>query len=395
MSESNFEKILNEFPSGIETVFPKDEYERRLAALRQKMAAKDIDLLLVTGPENIFYLTGQQTPGYYTFQCLSVPIEGAPFHVLRNLEVINCRANTFLDDITGYADNENPAQTLATALKDRGWQGKRLAADRKSWFLTVDFFGQLEQALGTLLDGSGLVEPLRAVKSPLELEQMDKAAIACDAGHKAGIEAIQVGATENDVVAAIMAGMISAGSEYLGMEPLVNSGPRSGIPHATWRRRRIEDGEMFVLEPAACYNRYHVARFQAVAVGKVSDLAYDMQKVCEEGLEAALAEMKPGNPCSKPHEACQAVIDRAGYSEGFRKRSGYSSGISFAPDWGEGHILSLFFGVEEELKPGMSFHIPITLREYGKFTMAVSETVVVTETGYRVMSKLPRGLIQK
>ena len=132
MPDSNFEKILSEFPSGIESVFPNDEYERRLAALRKKMAAKDIDLLLVTGPENIYYLTGQQTPGYYTFQCLSVPVEGAPFHVLRNLEVINCRANTFLDDITGYADNENPTETLAKALKDRGWQGKRVAADRKA-----------------------------------------------------------------------------------------------------------------------------------------------------------------------------------------------------------------------------------------------------------------------
>ena len=394
MTESKFERIVRTFPSGIESAFPKEEYDSRLKALRRLMAEKGILLLLVTGPENIFYLSGQQTPGYYTFQCLSVPLEGEPFHVLRSLEAANCRVNTYLDDITGYADNANPAEVLAEAMKKRGWFGKRLAADRKSWFLTVDLYDRLLKSLGELMDGSGLVEKLRAVKSPLELEQMSKAAAACDAGHKAGIKAIHVGATENDVAAAVMAAMISAGSEYLGMEPLISSGPRSGVPHATWRRRRIEQGDIVILEPAACYNRYHVARFQTVAVGRVPKLAYDMQKVCEEGLEAALDEMKPGNPCWRPHEACQKVIDRAGYTDGFRKRAGYSSGIAFAPDWGEGNILSLYFGVEEELKPGMVFHIPITLREYGKFTTAASETVVINQTGNQVLSKLPRGLIQ-
>jgi Xaa-Pro dipeptidase len=395
MNESDFETILKNFPAGIESAFPKEEYDCRIAALRVLMAERGVDLLLVTGPENIFYLCGQQTPGYYTFQCLSVPVEGEPFHILRNLEVINCRANTFLADLTGYEDGENPAEVLAGVLKRKGWLGKRIACDRKSWFLTVDFFEKLKGAIGNLSDGSGLVESLRAVKSPLELQQLDKAAEACDAGIEAGVRAVRVGATENDVVAEIMAGMIRAGSEYLGMEPLVNSGPRSGIPHATWRRRLIRNDEMFVMEPAASYNRYHVARFQVVAVGKVPQKAYDMQKVCEEALAAALTEMKPGNPCRKPHETAQTVIDRAGYTDGFRKRAGYSSGISFAPDWGEGNILSLYFGVSTELRPGMCFHIPITLRDYGKFTTAVSETVVITSNGNRVLSKLPRGLIQK
>jgi Xaa-Pro dipeptidase len=394
MAASQGKEILQSVPSGVESVFPKEEYDRRLADLRKLMAEIEIDLLLVTGPENIFYLTGQQTPGYYMFQCLSVPIEGPPFHVIRNLEVLNCRVNTYLSDIVGYADDASPGEVLAEALRKRGWFGKRVAADRKSWFLTIDLFDRIRKSLGELTDGSGLVEKLRAVKSPLELDQIKKAAGICDAGHRAGIGVIKIGATENDVAAAVMAGMISAGSEYLGMEPLISAGPRSGIPHATWRRRKIEEGDMVIIEPGACYNRYHVARFQAVAVGKLPDLAYDMQNICEDALRAALDQMKPGNSCSKPHEACQQVIDEAGYTDGFRKRAGYSCGISFAPDWGEGNILSLYFGVTEALQPGMVFHVPITLREYGKFTTAVSETVVITESGHEVLSQLSRGLIQ-
>ena len=93
------------------------------------------------------------------------------------------------------------------------------------------------------------------------------------------------------------------------------------------------------------------------------------------------------------HNAVQAVIDGHGETERFRKKSGYSLGISFAPDWGEGNILGFNHDVEVELKPGMAFHLPITLRDYAVFTVAVSETIVVTEEGSRVLGGLSRGAV--
>jgi Xaa-Pro dipeptidase len=88
------------------------------------------------------------------------------------------------------------------------------------------------------------------------------------------------------------------------------------------------------------------------------------------------------------------VIDRAGYGENFRKRAGYSMGIAFAPDWGEGGVLSLYTGVTTELRPGMAFHIPVALRVFGRFTVGVSETVIVTQTGYRSLSKIDRPILR-
>jgi Xaa-Pro dipeptidase len=393
MSGLTLDELLQRVTQGSESVFPKKEYDARVERLQRQMASKGLDLLLLSGAENIFYLTGQQTPGYYTFQCLCVPVEGQLFHIVRGLEAMNARANTFVADIVGYDDADNPAQILAQAIKARGWSGKRLAIDQNSWFLTVNLYNRLCAEIGKPLDGSGLVENLRSVKSALELEQMRKAAAANDAGMQAGIDAFKEGASENDVAGAIMGASIAAGGEYVGMEPFVTSGPRSGIPHSTWRRRTITKGDVAVLETAACYNRYHAARFQTIFVGKVPQLAQDMFKVCEEGLQAALEKLKPGCTCADPHNACQAIIDRAGFSDGYRKRTGYSMGISFAPDWGEGNILSLYKNVEAELRPGMAFHVPITLRDYGKFTVAVSETAVVTETGNVALSHLPRQLI--
>lgn len=394
MASSDLDEILAAVPQGRESVFPWTEYDRRLDRVRGEMAQRGFDLVLMSGPENIFYLTGQQTPGYYAFQCLCVPAAGEPFLVLRGLEAMNARLNTHLVDILGYADDEHPATALAAVLRSRGWHGDRVAIDQNGWFLTVNLYSRLVAELGTLLDATGLVEPLRRVKSALEIEQMESAGRANDEGMRAGLAVTQVGASENDIAAAIMGASIKAGSEYVGMEPFVTSGPRSGVPHTTWRRRRIESGDVAVLETAACFNRYHVALFRTVACGRIPQLASDMYKVCAAALDVALETLRPGKTCAEVHDAVQAVIDRHGHTAGYRKRTGYSMGISFAPDWGEGNILSLYRGVDTPLEPGMVFHVPITLREYNKFTVAVSETAMVTDGAARTFSTIGRELVQ-
>jgi Xaa-Pro dipeptidase len=393
-ADASLETLLLAVPQGAESVFPKAEYDRRIDRLRTRMNEKGLDLVLLSGPENVFYLTGQQTPGYYTFQALCIPTTGEPFHVLRGLEAMNARLNTHLSDITGYADDEHPAAALAAVLARRGWKGKRVGIDQNAWFLTINIYNRLVAEFGPLLDATGLVEPLRRVKSKLEIEQLEKAGLANDAGMLAGLSSTRAGATENDIASAIMGASIKAGSEYVGMEPFVTSGPRSGIPHTTWRRRKLEPGDVAVLETSACYNRYHAALFRTAAIGQIPQLARDMYKVCAEGLETAIDKLRVGNTCADVHNAVQAVIDRNGYTAGYRKRTGYSMGISFAPDWGEGNILSLFRGVDVPLEPGMAFHVPITLREYNKFTVAVSETVLVTENGPRTFSTISRELVQ-
>lgn len=393
MLDPEIDKLLAFVRSGSEAAVPREEVDQRVAALQRRMTERGFDLFLTSGPENVFYLSGQQTPGYYTFQCLAVPATGRPFHVLRGLEAMNARANTYLDDISGYPDDANPAQALAEALRRRGFRGKRMAIDQNAWFLSVNLYNRLVAELGPLLDGSGLVEALRRVKSPRELAEIRKAAEANDAGMRAGLAAVRAGASENDVAAAIMRAAIAAGSEYVGMEPFVTSGPRSGIPHTTWRRRRIEPGDVVILETSACYNRYHAALYRTVAVGAIPPRAREMYAVCREGLDAALGELRPGRTCADVHNAVQAVVDRRGFTAGYRKRTGYSIGISFAPDWGEGNILSLYRGVDVGLEPGMVFHVPITLREYARFTVAVSETVVVTAHGPETLSAIGRDLV--
>jgi len=378
--------------SGIEATFSKDELDNRISAARGVLTKRGIDVMIVTGPENIYYLTGQQTPGYYTYQALLIPVDAEPVFIVRQLELNNLVANSFVQNIHPYLDNADPVDVTVKLINDMGWQSKRLAIDERGWFLPIAIYKALINSLGELGDAAGVVESLRTVKSPNELEKLRVSASYVDAGIQAGMDAISVGASENDIVSEMMGKAIKAGSEYVGMEPLMASGPRCGIPHGTWRRRVIENGDPVFLEMAASHDRYHAALMRSAWIGQPNDVARRMMDCILEGLQAALDALRPGKTCAEVHDACQAVIDRYGYTENFKKRTGYSVGISFAPDWGEGNVLSLYTGMDKEIVPGMVFHIPPALRIYGEFTVGVSETAIVTAEGCETLSDLPRDL---
>ncbi|WP_291298314.1 Xaa-Pro peptidase family protein [Elioraea sp.] len=383
---------MTEMERGIESAFPRTEYEARCARVREGLAARGLDAAVFTGPENIFYLTGQQTPGYYTFQCLIFPADGEPLFLLRQLELTNFLRNTFLERYETYGDGTTPAGLVVETLRKSGLSGKRVAIEKGGWFLPISFFEALSAALPRIEDATGIVETLRRVKSPSEIAALEESGHQADAGIAAGIAAVREGVSENDVVAAMMHAAIAAGAEYMGMEPLVSSGPRSGVPHATWRRRTLVRGDAVFLEMSGCFNRYHTGLMRTAWLGEPPKLARELEAVVQEALAAVLDTAKPGVTCAEAHRAAQRVIDRAGMTERYRKRSGYSLGISFAPDWGEWQVLSLFEGIDVPLEPGMCFHVPTALREYGVFTVALSESIVITETGCRVLGTVPRRI---
>jgi Xaa-Pro dipeptidase len=300
--------------------------------------------------------------------------------------------NTFIETYEAYGDGIAPATLVVDLLGRLGLSKERVAIEKSGWFLPVAFYEALQGALSDIADATGIVEKLRRVKSAAEIAALEASAAQADAGINAGIAAISVGASENDVVAAMMHAAIAAGAEYMGMEPLVSSGPRSGVPHATWRRRRLQAGDAVFLEMSGCYNRYHTGLMRTAWIGEPPKLARRLEAVVQDALSAVLECVRPGVTCAAVHRAAQDVIDAAGMTERYRKRTGYSLGISFAPDWGEWQVLSLYDGVDVPLEPGMCFHIPTALREYGVFTVGLSESIVVTETGCRILGSVPRHI---
>jgi Xaa-Pro dipeptidase len=374
--------------------FPREEYGARVAKVRQTMAERSIEVLLVFTPENINYLTGYDTIGYSSYLCLALPVDQNPVMVIREMERGVAMSTTWLTDFSTTGDTDDPIKRTVDALSSRNLAGRRIAMEATAPFMTARTWLRLKAALGAdrVADGSEIVEPVRAIKSPLEIEKIRTACRLVDEGMEAAIGAVRDGGTENDVAVAAYAAMVGRGSDPLVSNPIVTSGPRSGVAHTSFKNRRLERGDTVLIELGATVSRYGGALMRTAVLGQPSDEALKMADVVLRSLDAAIAAIKPGVTAGSVDEACRRVIEDAGYEAMFRKRTGYSVGVAFAPDWGEGHIVSLRRDDPRLLEPGMVFHMPPALRAFQRLCVGMSETVLVTESGCDVLTSHPRRL---
>jgi Xaa-Pro dipeptidase len=141
------------------------------------------------------------------------------------------------------------------------------------------------------------------------------------------------------------------------------------------------------------YGRYVGPLMRSASLGEPSQKVRRMADLCIEGLNRAIAAVRPGVTAGSVDDACRGLMEESGVYESFRKRTGYSVGLAFPPNWNEGHIVSLRKNDPTVLAPGMVFHIPPALRDYGVSCVGFSETVVVTETGCEVLTNFPRELV--
>src|SRR5262245_42072355 len=128
---------LNDAQVARELAFTPEEYKGRQQAVRQQMSGRGIDVLVVTTPENINYLSGYSTPGYYMSQCLLLPANGDPIIVCRATEEMNVFATSCLSRSDSYADDVAPVVRFADVLAKDGFSQATIGVEKISWFLTV------------------------------------------------------------------------------------------------------------------------------------------------------------------------------------------------------------------------------------------------------------------
>ncbi len=377
--------------------FPMDEYQRRLSELRRRMGERGLDAMIVNTPHNICYLTGFDSVGYYYFNALVIPLEAEPFIVPRLLEDSGVTAYTWLEQSCPYQDFEHPVDKLAEVLGQFSLLDKRIGFEKGCWFFTAlqqeRLFAKCPHT--QFVDASGIVEQGRLIKSEYEIDMMRKAARTTEAGMRAGIAAVAVGATENDVAAEIQYAMTKAGSEWPAIAPFVASGPRGAIGHATWVGRTIQPGEFVFLEIAGTLRRYHAPMMRTVTVGEIDATLLEGEKVVIEAFNAAVAMIKPGVAACDVDAATRRIIGKSSFGAEQASRVAYSVGIGMSPDWGEGQILSMQPGETRSLQANMTFHLLPWVQIPGKGGIGITETIRVTETGCEILTHFERKLFAK
>jgi ectoine hydrolase len=382
--------------------FDSTEYETRLERTRNRMRAGGIDTLIVTDPANMHYLTGYDGWSFYTPQGVVVSHDGDPLLFTRAMDTGGARLTSWLDDgqILGFPEeyvqqrDRHPMQWVAARLLERGLVGDLVALEMDSYYFSPRAYEALRAGLrgARVVDAEELVNWVRAVKSPAELELMRRAATIMERVMRVGIEAIEPGVRQSDAAAAIaeaqLRGTEEVGGDYPAIVPMLPTGEGTSTPHLTWTDAPFRSGEATILELAACYRRYHCPMARTVYLGDPPRKLLDTASVVEEGLEAALDAVRPGATCEDVEAAWRQVIARHGIEKA--SRIGYPVGLGYPPDWGE-HTMSLRPGDRTVLEPGMTFHMILGLwmDDWG---YELSEAFRVTDRGAECFCSFPRRL---
>ena len=377
--------------------FRREEYERRYDAVLSNMRDAGVDALLVRSPENITYLSGYETPGYYGYHCLVLAAGQQPVLVGRKLEIeTNAPEFSWLEHLAPAEDHEVPAEITARTIEKLGLAHHRLGVEKNGWFFTVEEYEALQRLLprARIVDASNTVEAARLVKSEAEVEMIRSAVAIADKACLAGIEATRAGTTEDEIAGELHRTWCAEGAEYTGLPNFIVSGRRSGACHATWRGRRLEDSDHCIFEIAASKNRYCGAVFRAATVGEVKPKLRKLYHATERALRAVVDAIRPGAVSEEVDKAGRDVIAEAGFGPWHRHRIGYSIGVNYPPDWGEGQIFSIRKGEKRVLEENMTFHLVPGCLIFDEMGIVTSASVRVTATGCEVLNTLPIKLYE-
>jgi ectoine hydrolase len=385
--------------------FSRAEFAARVDKTRRAMEKRGIDALIVSDPSNMAWLTGYDGWSFYVHQAVVLPVDDDPVWFGRSQDANGARRTAWMagERIESYADHyvqsteRHPMEVLAEIIEQRGWGKRRIGVEMDNYYFSAKAFAVLQERLPNagFHDATYLVNWQRAVKSPQELAYMETAARIVERMHARIFETIEPGLRKNELVAEILhagtLGTDAAGGDYAAIVPLLPSGPDAAAPHLTWDDRPFKVGEGTFFEIAGCYRRYHCPLSRTVFLGKPPHHFVEAEQAVLEGMEAGLAEARPGRRCEDIAKAFFAVLARYGIVKD--NRTGYSIGLSYPPDWGE-RTMSLRGGDRTELQPGMTLHFMsgLWLDDWGFET---TESIVITDSGARCLASVPRKLFVK
>ena len=385
--------------------FEKEEYEIRISKVRKSMDEKNIEVLIVTDPSNMAWLTGYDGWSFYVHQCVVLSLEGEPFWYGRGMDANGAKLTVFMqhENIIGYPDDyvqnpeKHPMDYLSEILTEKNWAQKTIGVEKDNYYFSASCLESLQRNLvqANFVDSTGLVNWQRTVKSPRELEFMRKAAKIVEKMHARIFVVMEPGMRKNDLVAEIyhsgITGTEDGGGDYAAIVPMTPTGADASAPHLTWDDQPIPNNSGTFFEIAGCYRRYHCPLSRTIYLGQPPQKYLDVEKAVLEGIEAGLEAAKPGNFAEDIEAAWRKTIVKYGYEK--ESRCGYAIGLSYPPDWGE-RTVSFRKGDKTVLEPNMTFHFMPALW-FDDWGLETTESIVITDSGVETLANVPRKLFVK
>ncbi|QLC23924.1 M24 family metallopeptidase [Parasphingopyxis algicola] len=385
-------------------LFTQSEFDRRLVRVRTAMEAERVDAIVVSDPNNIYYLTGYSGISHYVPQGLLVTADDIRF-LMREMDVLGARITSWLpsEAIVGYGDDtllsakRTPWHLLADMIRSLGLHSSRIGFGQSSNFISPIEWSLIESLLpdARLHDTRLLVNHVRAIKSVAEIAYMREAAQISDAALKDAVEMIAPGVRECDLAGKITARLVGGTAEFGGgmaYPPMMPSGEKTSTPHLMWTDDPYSSDTQVNIEVGGMRHWYVSPASRSIKLGKPSAKLRDLEAVTVEGMEAALDKAAPGIRCEEIEQAFRNVTACSGYEK--TSRIGYAVGLGFLPPGWIELTSNLASGDRTELRPGMTYHLMLGMWFPGD-SFVLSETFVVTDTGCESLCSMPRELMIK
>ena len=387
--------------------FPPEEYEARIDSVRKSLVKDGLDAIYVTIPADITYLTGFDIVWNHLRSLIGVLVSAGSERPLFFDGPSHRNTVSAVPEIRDVVWMPGPAvesnvQAIADTIVGRGLaRGKRIALQPWSYSPHASVIEQLADSLraagAEIADGSMLVEQIRLVKSPREVEIVYKAAGMADRAMTAVMSVIRPGVMETEIEAAAMNSLMREGGGYPGIRSMIGSGPRSGVHHTAPTHRKLRQGDLMFVDFSAVYFRYHVNINRTFSLGEPDPRWADIMDKSAASVDAVVDAVKPGDPLSKVQHVADDYIDEVGLREHVWFIGGYSTGISPPPDWCGNHWLTPREGVGDRiLEPGMLFNYENQFDVDGwpgGTGARYIDSFLVNEDGLEVLSRLPRNII--
>ncbi len=379
---------------GSTNAFPTEEYARRRARLRHAMAERDLQALIVTGPEEVCYLSGLANQGHFVFTSLIVDAGGEPATlVARQMEEATAAAQAPSCAFVGYRDGTNPAEQVCAVLPKLGRGERRLGYQPASLSIPVALWRELDARLDPVnwLDCGELLAQLQTTRSEAEIGFLREAGRLSDIGMRAGLIAAAGDCSGGEVVGAIEQAMLASGSDYPAFVPLVRSTADIRQEHVAWTGERLSPADTLFFELSGAAARYHAPLGRTVrpsgdATGGRAAAA------ARAGLDTIQTALRPGRSAAEVyHDWVATVEDELGRAYR-RHHCGYLVGLGFPPSWMAGRVASLSPKSTIIIRQGMTFHIQSWVLDCNTGTQALSDTALVTERGGELLTTAPHDL---
>jgi Xaa-Pro aminopeptidase len=295
-------------------------YKKRQQKLHGFLKENNLDGIIVFGFDNIFYLTGFEGDGGFYFQdnkksCLFVN----PLYISQaKSEITSC-------EVIEYKNLEN---SLFDVLKSPSAKTIGFDSNHITFFQTEKIKEKLKDSNTTLFSISEELEFLREIKEKKEIDLMKKAIEYAEKGYRKTLPLFLPGTKERDLAIEMEYQIKKSGADDLAFDIIIISGKKSAFPHGVANTKKIEKGDLVIIDFGATSHGYKSDQTCTITIGTPKKKQKEIYNIVKDAQSLAIEALKPGIEIKKIDEITRDYLESHGYGKYIFHPTGHGIGIN-------------------------------------------------------------------